>query len=566
MTELSCDNFIWETHGIHAGTANDHVKHGVDELDEITEKAINRHYPNLTFIIHTPRLTRFRYKAEENTDIKFIRGDRAYMNYAGQIADLRERYGDKINIRYGIELEWLGSGLGVQWNRSKVFQAEDADFIVGSVHFSPEGIPYDGSREETEQLLELRGGAEAYWAGYIEEMIEMVDSSWDIIQVVGHIDLPKLYVDTPKPLLELETSSHPLAKRMRVLLEMIKEYNLTLDVNLAGIKKGCGIYPSLPILKHARKLGISISLGTDTHHVDHLGDNYQEGIKYAIEAGYHQYVSFTQCIPEKRPLIYDKIEKAKFKTLNLGIELLNRRFQNAKQKRIPKFSFGGKFRTLLENYSDATSMGEFDAIRIRRENRAVTITNHAPDPNPRVVRGLYSVHKDEAGVLSILFNTLASEEINVETAFLNSHEDGTASAFLTVTGDESRIMEAIEFIKGTANDLFEDIQFGDELELPTPKQNRNYILEVDGIELPIPISQEMIMTVHNNSAGVLLILLSALGAKGVNIKDMQLGERGGKGYAILGIESNGVDISGLLSRLGPQYHEASMISLNNFFK
>ena len=29
------NDFIWETHGIHAGTENDHVKHGIDKLEEI---------------------------------------------------------------------------------------------------------------------------------------------------------------------------------------------------------------------------------------------------------------------------------------------------------------------------------------------------------------------------------------------------------------------------------------------------------------------------------------------------------------------------------------------------
>ena len=171
------EQFIWETHGVHTGTGNDPIKHGIDEIEAIVEKAISMKHPNITFIIHTPRLTKFRYQSEEDTNIKFIRGSEAYQNYAKKIADLRAKYGKKINIRYGIELEWLGSKLGLQWNRSKVLQVPDADFVIGSVHFSREGIAYDGSTEEAQELLKIRGSLENYWASYFEEVIEMVSYS-----------------------------------------------------------------------------------------------------------------------------------------------------------------------------------------------------------------------------------------------------------------------------------------------------------------------------------------------------------------------------------------------------
>ncbi len=59
------NDFIWETHGIHAGTEQDHVKHGIDKLDDIVEKAIEAKHPSITFIIHSPRLTNFRYCIEK---------------------------------------------------------------------------------------------------------------------------------------------------------------------------------------------------------------------------------------------------------------------------------------------------------------------------------------------------------------------------------------------------------------------------------------------------------------------------------------------------------------------
>jgi len=557
------DAFLWETHGIHVGTGNDHVKHGIDDIEIITQEAINRAHPNITFIIHTPRMTRFRYEAEKRTDIKFIRGHNAYLDYPKKISNLKKKFGHLINIKYGIELEWLGPDLGLQWNRSKIFQAEDADFVIGSVHFSREGIAYDGSLEEAQRLVEIRGGVEQYWGAYIEEVIEMIDSSWDMIQVIGHIDLPKLYVPIPKPLLELDTSKHFLARRMRVLLEMVSEYNLALDINLAGIRKKCGIYPDASILTRAKELNIPIAIGTDAHSLKDLAKDYQVGIDYALNNGYKYYVSFSKCIPEKHSLSLGEEKAGQYKVLNLGIEMLNRRFESSKQRRIPKFSFGGAFSGLRDDHHNSTSLGEYEAIRIRKGTKSITISHQKPDKPFEGVKGLFSHHQDKAGVLSILFNTLASEEINVDTAYLNSNDDGTATAFLTLSGNDEQIRNAVDFVKGTSGEYFFDINFGDNLEIPDLKNGDNYLLEVDGVDLPIAISSQMIVTVHNNVSGVLLILLSAMASQNINIIDLQLGHRGNKGYAALGVDGNPRVVRELLSHLGDQFHETTHLHLKH---
>ncbi|MGZ2371409.1 histidinol-phosphatase HisJ family protein [Ancylomarina sp. YFZ004] len=557
------DAFLWETHGIHVGTGNDHVKHGIDDIEIITQEAINRAHPNITFIIHTPRMTRFRYEAEKRTDIKFIRGHNAYLDYPKKISNLKKKFGHLINIKYGIELEWLGPDLGLQWNRSKIFQAQDADFVIGSVHFSREGIAYDGSLEEAQRLVEIRGGVEQYWGAYIEEVIEMIDSSWDMIQVIGHIDLPKLYVPIPKPLLELDTSKHFLARRMRVLLEMLSEYNLALDINLAGIRKKCGIYPDVSILTRAKELNIPIAIGTDAHSLKDLAKDYQVGIDYALDSGYKYYVSFSKCIPEKHSLIFGEEKAEQYKVLNLGIKMLNSRFESSKQRRIPKFSFGGAFLELSDDHHNSTSLGEYEAIRIRKGTKSITISHQKPDKPFERVKGLFSHHQDKAGVLSILFNTLASEEINVDTAYLNSNDDGTATAFLTLSGNDEQIRNAVDFVKGTSGDNFFDIYFGDNLEIPDLKDGDNYLLEVDGVDLPIAISSQMLVTVHNNVSGVLLILLSAMASQNINILDLQLGHRGNKGYAALGVDGNPRVVRELLSLLGDQFHETTHLHLKH---
>jgi histidinol-phosphatase (PHP family) len=557
------NEFIWETHGIHAGTEQDHVKHGIDRLEDIVDRAIEANNPSITFIIHSPRLTNFRYIAERDTNVKFIRGNRSYLNYPKRIADLRKKYEGRINIKYGVELEWMGPDLGLQWSRSKIFQAEDADYVIGSVHFAPEGLPYDGSKEEALQLLKMRGSLEAYWDGYFNEMIQMIECFGDMIQIIGHIDLPKLNVDMPEALVNFETSSHPLANKFRTLLELIADRNLSLDVNMAGKFKGVGVYPVQSILRRANELQIPVCVGTDTHHVRYYGLNYKESLEYIQEAGYESYVSYSKLIPEKRTIFDDHELKVKYTILNKGIELLNQRLDDAQRRIIPDFSFGGSFSEFVDIYKNATGMGDYNAIRIRKWGKSITVTDERPQISGEKVNGLFSEHMDKPGVISSLFNTLASEGINVETARLKSNNDGTAVAFLTIESDNGNVKSAIDFINGTDTGSFNKLIYRENAELPDYNGKGVYLLEMDGVHLNLALSEKVILTKHHNSPGVLLILLSALASKHINITDLRLGKLNDIGYSALGVEGDSYVIKNLLSKLGEQYFEANLIEFHS---
>ena len=553
------NDFIWETHGIHAGTEQDRVKHGIDKLEDVIDKAIAEKHPSITFIIHSPRLTNFRYIAERETNIKFIRGNRSYLNYPKRIADLRVKYEGRINIKYGVELEWMGADLGLQWSRSKIFQAADADYVIGSVHFAPEGLPYDGSKEEALELLKMRGSLEAYWDGYFNEVIQMIECFGDMIQIIGHIDLPKLNVDMPEALLNFETSAHPLANKFRTLLELIADRNLSLDVNMAGKFKGVGVYPIQSILKRANELQIPVCLGTDLHQVRYYGLNYKESLEYIQEAGYESYVSYSKLIPENRTIFDDHDLKVKYTVLNKGIELLNQRLDGAHRNIMPDFSFGGSFSEFTDINKNATGMGDYNAIRIRKWGKSITITNEIPKDTDIAVNGLFSEHVDAPGVISALFNTLASEGINVETARLKSNNDGTAVAFLSIESGNGKINDAIDFVKGTSDELFHKLTYKENAKLPNYYGEGIYLLEMDGVELNLALGEKVILTKHNNVAGVLLILLSALSSKDINIIYLRLGKLNNVGYSAIAVDGDSNVIRNLLANLGEQYYEANLI-------
>jgi hypothetical protein len=330
-------------------------------------------------------------------------------------------------------------------------------------------------------------------------------------------------------------------------------------VNISGLRKGVGIYPHPEILRRARGLGIPVAIGTDTHALEDLGSGYSAGLEAVQAAGYRYYVSFSRGIPEKRPLRHR--DEASFRILNLGMEVLNHRFAHERRLEIPHLSFGGGFKALVKDFPESSSLGSFHALRVRKEEKSITISDRMPRYAGGEIVCLFSHHRDTPGTLAVLLNTLASEEINVQTAWLNSLHDGTATAYLTLGGPRERIREAVEFVMGTAGDRFLRIDPEVRMELPPLKDASAFLLEVDGVWLPIPLSRHMIVAVHANQPGVVLILLSALASRGVNVVDLQLGARGDKNFAALGVEGDERDVADVLRRLGPAYYEASQVVL-----
>ena len=434
---MQAQPFIWETHGIHVGTGADHVKHGIDDLDAVVERAIELGFPSVTFVIHTPRLTRFRYASERATDVKFIRGDASYFDFAAPDAGPAGAFGGRIQIRCGVELEWLGTGLGLQWNRAKLFQAHGVDFVVSSVHFAPNGIPYDGSREETQRLIRRagRGGAvlgRVFRRVHRDGGRELADDlrgrapgSAQALRAAAGL--------SPGP----RRADSETARRLFTLLEMIAERNLALDVNLSGLRKGVGHLPAPRDPAPRPRLGIPVALGTDTHALDDLGRDYAAGPRSGAGRRATATTSPSPADP-REALRCAPGEEGSFRILNLGMEMLNHRFAREKRLEIPHLSFGGGLRTLQKDFPESSSLGSFHALRVRKEERSVTISDRMPAYEGGEIACLFSHHKDLPGTLAILLNTLASEEINVETAWLNSLQDGTATAYLTLGGPRER--------------------------------------------------------------------------------------------------------------------------------
>lgn len=560
--------FVWETHGIHAGTITGPIKHGVDDIDKAIEKAISLGHPSICFIIHTPRLTTFRYQTEASLGLKFIRGDSAFAHYVPLMEGYRERYADRIDVRFGIELEWQGLGLGVTWSRAKIEQALGVDFIVGSVHFSSERIAYDGSKEEARSLLERCGDSHTYWDRYLNEVLTMLDAWGPFIHVLGHLDLPKLNVAAPAAILDPNRGAGPLARKLHTILWKLVDMGIALDVNMSGETKGCGAYPNAGILSLARELGVSVCLGTDTHTLEDIGRLHGRALKYVESLGFTQYLSFRRGRPQVH--LIEKRETRELlefeRTLNAGLSLIAQ-MDNPSRSKVDysdvSMELGEGFSAFRGALKNRFPLGDGRTICLRKDGHSVLVGLEAP-AFPRTFSGIYFRHRNKPGIIALLVSVLASEGINLDTAYLFLDENEEGEAYIAVSGrDADGIAGACEFARNTNSESFLALVPDYSGPLPAMRKAPYYIHALDDVELEMAPSAHMIYSVHEDKPGILFVLLAALAARGINVLDLRLTQRPGVGHALLAVRGSPTDIRLALHSVRPEFKNLSHLTLGD---
>jgi histidinol-phosphatase (PHP family) len=238
--------------------------HAEGTVDEYIQKAIELGINIYGFSEHAPM------DFDEKYRLAFCDMD-AYVN---DILTAKERYRDDIHILLGYEVDYLPGYMD-----ERVLNA-DVDYLIGSVHFidkwsfdNPEFIAGWKNKDIDE-----------IWKAYFEATEAMAKSGK--FDIVGHLDLIKVFKFMPK------TDTRILAKNA---LKAIKQSNMVLEINTAGIRKPIGeMYPSRALLEEAYVLDIPITFSSDAHAVDQIGLGYDLATTLAKDIGYTQAVTFQE--------------------------------------------------------------------------------------------------------------------------------------------------------------------------------------------------------------------------------------------------------------------------------
>ncbi|MHA6259761.1 histidinol-phosphatase HisJ family protein [Sporosarcina sp. CAU 1771] len=193
--------------------------------------------------------------------------------YDAKINELREKYGQRIHIKKGIE---LGVQPHILHKYDELVKANSFDFIICSMHTTEKkGLHYG-------DLFKGKTLEESYQV-YYDELLYCI-KNFKQFSVLGHVDLVKRYT-----LKHCENNFHEV---LREMFNVIIPEGKGIELNTSGVRYGLeNGMPSDDILKlYKQSGGEIITLGSDAHRVSELAFQFKESLDLLRSIGF-KYIS-----------------------------------------------------------------------------------------------------------------------------------------------------------------------------------------------------------------------------------------------------------------------------------
>ncbi len=195
-----------------------------------------------------------------------------YDEYRAQIERARQLYGDVLDIRAGIEIDYQ------IWFEDKIasyLASHPFDFVLGSVHYIHRKMLMtdDYNRGRTRQIA---------YKDYFSAVKDSVKTGlFDVLAHLEYANRRGIAAWGPYDPAEFEDD-------LLGLFETTAQTPMALEINTAGLHQGLGItYPHPHTVRlFARAGGKRISIGSDSHHPDQLGHAYDYAANIAQDNGF----------------------------------------------------------------------------------------------------------------------------------------------------------------------------------------------------------------------------------------------------------------------------------------
>ena len=222
----------------------------------------------------------------EHKDTDYYYEDIAYYKdepFSREISRLKSKYGDKINLYKGVEIDCQKMTLADADNFIKTYSF---DFVIASVHVLKHRF-FDTSYFQDNDAQES-------YREYLEEQLEL--SRQDFFDVMGHIDYVKRF---GSEFLKFDPLKYE--DKIRMILSNIINNGKGIELNTGGLRHSHGeTYPSETILRWYREMGGEIiTTGSDAHIPEHVGYELQKGMEFLKDIGFEGIWIFKSRKPEK---------------------------------------------------------------------------------------------------------------------------------------------------------------------------------------------------------------------------------------------------------------------------
>lgn len=207
----------------------------------------------------------------EPTDSCFQRFD--YDHYNCQITEARQAFDGVLDIRSAIEVDFQ---VRYRSEIEELLARTEFDYVLGAAHYV-DGVIL----EDHERYFPGKSAEEAY-APYFDNALAAVETGW--FDTLAHLDLCKRYgVRYYGPF-----DWKPYREKIEQILKAVIDRQMTLEINTSGMRQSPeDTYPSRELLQLYASLGGKlVTLGSDAHRPEHVGEGIPAAAEVAKELGF----------------------------------------------------------------------------------------------------------------------------------------------------------------------------------------------------------------------------------------------------------------------------------------
>jgi histidinol-phosphatase (PHP family) len=200
--------------------------------------------------------------------------DHVNLSLADYARVIEEAKSAGLPVRLGIEMDWIP---GRASDLRDLLAPYAWDCILGAVHWvgafgiDMEACVGEWGRRETGDV----------WNEYAQLVEDLADAR--LVDVLAHADLVKIWGFRPADRSGFDARIVAAASRN----------GLAVEVNTNGLQKPVGeMYPDREVLRLASAAGVPVTLASDAHAPERVGQYFEAAASLARAAGHRQYVSF----------------------------------------------------------------------------------------------------------------------------------------------------------------------------------------------------------------------------------------------------------------------------------
>ncbi len=247
---------------IHTPLCN-HAREG---MDKYIKKAVSLGLKEICFLDHFTICDSGKILSMNTNEIPM---------YFYAVKYFADKYKKKIKIKAGLEIDFNLKHIDLI---NKIVNTYNFDVIGSSVHFLNDINIV--SRKYAKSAC--RFDADILYHKYYQQLEKML--SFDYFDLICHFDIVKKFNQYPVK---------SFKKQINNILEKVALKNIAIEVNTSGIYHPVSaIYPDLEIIKECKKKNISLCAGSDAHHPNVVGQNFDLAKKLIKSAGYSHLCGF----------------------------------------------------------------------------------------------------------------------------------------------------------------------------------------------------------------------------------------------------------------------------------